>query len=390
MIPYGRHFLDEEDISAVVQVLREGVLTQGRYVEAFESKIAEYVGAKYAVAVSSGTAALHLCSIVADLRPGKLLATTPISFVATANAAQYVGADVVFSDIDLGTANLSLADLALVLDRYTDVRVVAPVHFAGLPCDMAEIQKLTKDLDVMLIEDGAHALGATYADGSMVGCCAYSHMTIFSLHPVKAIAAGEGGVITTNDESLYRRLLRLRSHGINKLDDLFINKKNSCTDLISNPWYYEMQELGYHYRITDIQCALALSQLNKINKFMARRKVLAGRYDEAFKNISWLKPIQLGMRMQSANHLYVLMIDFSQLSISRAEVMNRLLKSGIGTQVHYMPIPMHPFYEKAGYTLDSCPMAVEYYKHALTIPLFYGLTNSEQDFIIAEISKLAS
>ncbi|MFZ3087901.1 MAG: DegT/DnrJ/EryC1/StrS family aminotransferase, partial [Methylotenera sp.] len=243
MIPYGKHHIDEEDIQAVVNVLRSGILTQGPAIEAFEQAIAGYVGAKYAVAVSSGTAALHLAALAAGVGPGTSLVTTPITFVASANAGLYAGGRVVFADIDPDTVNMSPDALKMALAKNSDARAVIPVHFAGLPCDMPAIKLAADQTGAVVIEDAAHALGATYPDGKRVGSCAHSLMTIFSFHPVKAIAAGEGGMITTNDEATYRKLLRSRSHGINKLDDPFLLPSEAVTDGHPNPWYYEMQEL---------------------------------------------------------------------------------------------------------------------------------------------------
>lgn len=282
MIPYGKHHVEEDDIQAVAAVLRGGVLTQGPAVEAFESAIAGYVGAKYAIAVSSGTAGLHLAAMVAGVGPGAALITSPITFVASANAGLYAGGRVVFADVDFGTVNMSPASLEKALADNSDVKAIVPVHFAGLPCDMLAIKSLADKAGAAVIEDAAHALGATYSNGSKVGCCENSLMTVFSFHPVKAIAAGEGGMITTNDETVYRRLLRLRSHGINKLNDPLLLSGQAYTDGVLNPWYYEVQELGFHYRITDIQCALGLSQLKKLDKFLERRRILVERYDAAF------------------------------------------------------------------------------------------------------------
>jgi perosamine synthetase len=246
MIPYGRHCLDEDDIKAVVDVLRHAALTQGPMVEAFEQAVADYVGVKHAVAVASGTAGLHLAAMAAGVGPGRSLVTSPITFVATANAAIYTGGSAVFADIDPDTLNLSPLALEDVLRREKNVAAVSPVHLAGLPCDMPAIRAAADRAGAVVIEDAAHALGASYPTGERVGSCGHSLMTVFSFHPVKAIAAGEGGMITTNDDAVYRRLLRLRSHGINKLDDPFQCVEQAESGGARNPWYYEMQELGYH------------------------------------------------------------------------------------------------------------------------------------------------
>ncbi len=388
MIPYGRHHIDEEDIQAVVEVLRSGALTQGPAVEVFEQSLARYVGAKFAVAVSSGTAALHLAALVAGVGPGKTLVTSPITFVASANAALYAGARVVFADIDPGTINMSAGALHDALASSPGTRAVIPVHFAGLPCDMVAIRALADKAGAVVIEDAAHALGAYYPDGMRVGSCNHSLMTIFSFHPVKAISAGEGGMITTNDETTYRKLLRLRSHGINRLDDPFQLPEQAETNGLRNPWYYEMQELGFHYRITDMQCGLALSQLKKLDRFIARRRALVNRYDNAFSGMQNCRPAQTTGRDQSGQHLYVLRINFAPIGLSRAQLMQELKSRGIGSQVHYIPVPAHPYYRRLGHSPKDYPNAQQYYQEALSIPLFYDLTDEQQDQVISAIREL--
>lgn len=390
MIPYGRHHIDEEDIQAVVDVLRSGWLTQGPAVEAFEQAIAEYVGAKYAVAVSSGTAALHLAALAAGVGPGTSLVTSPITFVASANAALYAGGRPLFADIDPATINMSPSSLSEVLRRNPDVRAVVPVHFAGLPCDMPAIKEAADKAGAMVIEDAAHALGAQYLDGRRVGCCAYSLMTIFSFHPVKAIAAGEGGMITTNDQPTYRKLLRLRSHGINKLDDPFQLPEQAKTNGVPDPWYYEMQELGFHYRITDIQCGLALSQFKKLDRFIARRRELVKTYDKAFAGMSKCRPAQVAGRDQSGHHLYVLRIDFNASGSSRAQFMQELRTRQIVSQVHYIPVPAQPYYRRLGFKPEDYANAQKYYQEALSIPLFYDLTDGQQGQVISALKSLLS
>lgn len=388
MIPYGRHHIDEDDVQAVVQILRSGALTQGPAVDAFERAIADYVGVRYAVAVSSGTAGLHLAAMAAGLGAGTALITSPITFVASANAALYVGGTPVFADIDPCSINMSPASLDQALAVHPEARVVMPVHFGGLPCDMAAIKALADAAGAVVIEDAAHALGATYPTGERVGSCAYSLMTVFSFHPVKAIAAGEGGMITTNDEPTYRRLLRLRSHGINKLDDPFQVPAQAETDGTRNAWYYEMQELGYHFRITDIQCALALSQFGKLDQFIARRRTLAKSYDAAFTGMRYCRAAQATGRDESGHHLYVLQIDFSGAGLSRTQVMNALRARQIITQVHYIPVPAQPHYRRMGFRPEDYPHASHFYQEALTIPLYYDLTTDEQELVIAEIKNL--
>ena len=388
MIPYGKHHIDEEDIQAVVNVLRSGILTQGPLIEQFEQEIARYVGARYAVAVSSATAGLHLAALAAGVGPGSTLITSPITFVASANAGLYAGAKVVFADIDPQTINMSPKSLKITLENNPNTKAVIPVHFAGLPCDMPAIRLLADNAGAVIIEDAAHALGASYLDGGKVGSCLHSLMTIFSFHPVKAIAAGEGGMITTNDEAIYRKLLRLRSHGINKLDDLLEMPSEAHTKGEINPWYYEMQELGFHYRITDMQCALALSQFKKLDQFISRRRTLAKNYDEVFSTFRNCRPAQNMGRDFSGHHLYVLRIDFNSLGISRANLMKELKEKGIGSQVHYIPVPMQPYYRKLGLNLEDLPDAINYYQEALSVPLFYDLKEAQQEYIATVFKDL--
>ena len=388
-IPYGKHFIDQADIEAVVNVLRNGPLTQGPKILEFEQKFASYVNCKYAVAVSSCTAGLHIASIAAGLKKDDILITSPITFVASSNAALYVGANVKFVDINPYTVNMDSRSLSIALQDSTSAKVVIPVHFGGLPCEMENIKTVCDEAGVVIIEDAAHALGSKYRNGNMVGSCCYSLMTVFSLHPVKAIAAGEGGIVTTNDESVYRHLLRLRSHGINKLDDQFLCLDQSVSASGPNPWYYEMQELGYHYRITDIQCALASSQLNKINDFVERRKKIARRYFEAFKGIdclSFAQPFEI-LKL-SALHLFVLRINFNELKVDRAMFMQLLKDKNIVTQVHYMPVPMQPYYKLLGVELKHDSHYSRYYDECLSIPIYYSLSDSEQEYVISVLKDI--
>ncbi|MCE9619613.1 MAG: UDP-4-amino-4,6-dideoxy-N-acetyl-beta-L-altrosamine transaminase [Planctomycetes bacterium] len=388
MIPYGRHHVDEADIQAVVDVLRGRALTQGPMVDAFEKAIADFVGAKYAVAMSSATAGLHLAALAAGVGPGKTLITSPITFVASANAGVYCGGQIAFADIDPATVNMCPASLQEAVSKHTNVRAVIPVHFAGLPCDMPAIKKAADSGGAVVIEDAAHALGATYPGGKRVGCCSHSLMTVFSFHPVKAIAAGEGGMITTNDEPTYRKLLRLRSHGINKANDPLQLPDQSLTAGEPNLWYYEMQELGFHYRITDIQCALGLSQFKKLERFLARRRELVAAYDRDFAGMKTCAPAQRTGRELSGHHLYVLRADFAAAGTTRPRVMAALKSRGIGTQVHYIPVPAHPFYQRMGLKPADYPRSQEYYRSALSIPLFYDLTNAQQKQVVEAVREL--
>ena len=387
-IPYGKHFIDDEDIKAVVEVLKYKNLTQGDEVEKFEIAVAKYVGAKYAVAISSWTAGLHIANLALGVKTGDEVVTSPITFVASSNSAIYCGATPVFSDIDKKTINICPNQLEETIKKNSKIKVIIPVHYSGLPCDMKSISDIAKKYNLSVIEDAAHALGAKYSDGSMVGSCKYSEMTGFSFHPVKSIAAGEGGMITTNNYSIYKKLIRYRSHGINKLDDSFINKQNSETNGLINPWYYEMQELGYNYRITDIQCALGLSQLKKLDKFLERRKDLVNRYDEVFKAFKNLNPIQIEDRDLSSHHLYVVRINFEKIKTSRAELMNKLKKRGILCQVHYIPVTSQPYYLELGYNTTEYPESLNFYKEALSIPLYYTLSNEDQRSVIKILKEL--
>jgi perosamine synthetase len=384
---YGKHFLDEDDIASVVDVLRNGALTQGPKVEEFENKVAQFVGAKYAVAVSSGTAALHIACLAANLNEHSVVVTSPITFVASANCAQYVGAETQFADIDPETLNISPDALRKACSNLKKVSAIIPVHFGGLPCDMSAISQIAQEHNAILIEDASHALGGLYEDGGRVGNCKYSAMTVFSFHPVKIIAAGEGGMITTNDEGLYKKLLRLRSHGINKLDDQFQIEDLATTDGKTNPWYYEMQELGFNYRITDIQSALGLSQFEKIDRFLARRKEIAKRYDQAFAGHPKIQPCQSKWREQSALHLYVVKIAYSP-SMTRQSVMTKLSEAGIHCQVHYIPVHLQPYYRNKGFNAGDYPESEQYYAQALSLPEYYGLEDHQQDYVIDVLNKV--
>ena len=381
VIPYGKHFVDDADVLAVSEVVKNGPLTQGHYVDRLEREIASYVGAKYAVAVSSATAGLHISYKALGLSFGEKIATSAVTFVSTANAAHYCGATVKFVDIDPVTLNMNAKCLRANIIDDEKVRIVANVLFGGCALGADEIYEIARSQNCFVVEDAAHALGSKYPCGAKVGSCKYSDSTVFSLHPVKSIAAGEGGVITTNDSKLYQKLLRLRSHGINKVNDDFMNHQLAFEDGAPNLWYYEMQELGYHYRITDIQCALASSQLIKLDEFLKRRRELASRYVRIFADVNEITPVQKHSIANSANHLFVVRIDFKKLGLKRNAVMHRLRAKNIITQVHYIPIPMHPYYRGLGHTMKDLACAGEYYKEALSLPLYYSLSDDEQDFV---------
>jgi len=398
IIPYGRHYIDEDDIQSVVDVLRYGMLTQGPKVSEFEKKVANYVGAKYAVAVANGTAALHLSCMALDLDKGDEVITSPNTFVATSNSILYVGAKPVFVDIDKQTLNIDINKIEKKILSSNNIKAIFPVHFAGLPCDMERIKQLAVKYNLDIVEDASHALGATYDDNSKVGNCQYSNMTIFSFHPVKGIAAGEGGMITTNDYTLYRKLTLLRSHGITKgnfefpgvsrPDNSLINKDDALENGELKRWYYEMQSLGFNYRITDIQSALAISQMDKIDLFLDERKSIAKHYDKAFKGLPNITLLQTHGRDNSSHHVYVVSIDFDKISMTRHQFMEELAEQGIGSQVHYIPVVNHPYYQKLQYNTEGLPTVKEYYKGALSIPLYYGLSRIEVNKIVEAVREL--
>ena len=390
MIPYGRHSTNFRDAFQVAFQVRFRSLTQGAKIEELERLFADKVGAKYAVAVSSATAGLHLSVLSLNLPMNSSVATSPISFVASSNAIIYAGSKATFVDIHPNSANIDINSLKVSIGLDSSIKAVIPVHYSGFPCDMKSIYEICQSNGVSIIEDAAHALGAHYESGESVGSCKYSDLTVFSLHPVKSITAGEGGIITTNSYDLYKKLLRLRSHGINKKDDKFLNGVLSVTDGKPNLWYYEMQELGFHYRMTEIQAVLAISQLKRLDAFMLKRCQLALRYVKEFKsekNFNFLTGHDLEL---SGNHLFVIKIDFSRVQKSRNQIMLELRELGILTQVHYLPIPLHPFYSKLGYGIENIPNALIFYNQALSIPLFYGLSKRQQNFVINSLRKVIS
>jgi perosamine synthetase len=371
LIPYGRQSINFWDVYAVVKQLGFNSLTQGQKTIEFEKYAAEYCGAKYAVAVSNATAGLQIALNSLDLPENSMVATSPISFVASSNSILYNNLKPYFVDIDRENGNISIEKLTELLQSGLQISAIVPVHFAGQSCNMLELKELSNEYNFKIIEDAAHALGAHHQDGSKVGSCKFSDITVFSMHPVKSITSGEGGIITTNDKDIYLKLLRLRSHGINKLDDQFVNQINSQTNGETNLWYYEMIQLGYNFRLTDIQSALALSQIKRLDKFISIRKKIAFRYLKLLKNIKHIKPlIQAKEINRSALHIYVLDIDFTKLKISRNQIMQKLREKGIGSQVHYIPIPMQPYYRDLGFEPSDYPNAMNFYNSTLSIPIF--------------------
>lgn len=399
MIPYGKHYIDDSDIEAVADVLKNGMLTQGPKIQEFEEKVAEYVGANFAVAVSSATAALHIACTVAGIKKGSSAVTSANTFVASSNAILYCQGSPLFTDIDPYSLGMSVSSLEKILKENSSVRAVIPVHFAGLAKNMQEIQSLCKSKKITIIEDAAHALGSSYECGHKVGSCKYSDLTCFSFHPVKGVTTGEGGIITTNCSKMYKLMLKLRSHGICKGNFDYPGVSSSHTDVlfkpeeaydcnVLNPWYYEMQELGFNYRMTDIQAALGISQMNKINKFINRRRKIAYSYDKWFKDSKLIEIQQNENRSIHSLHLYTIKIDFRELGVTRRNFMEELISFGIGSQVHYIPVPFHPYYESLGFDIKNYPNALDYYNKALSIPIFYSLTDDDVEFVAKSIINL--
>jgi perosamine synthetase len=388
LIPYGRHTVTFSDAFKVAWQVRFNSLTQGSKILEFEKAVAELVGAKFAVATSSATAGLHIGVQALGLPAHSRIITSPISFVASSNSILYSNHIPVFADINRETLNIDASQIRKSISQNRGVRAVIPVHFAGLPKGLPEIASLAASSEMYVIEDAAHSLGARYETGEMVGSCKYSDMTVFSFHPVKSITTGEGGMITTNNYEIYKKLLRLRSHGINKLDDVFVNKIQSHTGGLQNPWYYEMIELGYNYRITDIQAALGLNQLKKLPNFVKKREELVHNYDRYFENCDLIRPAQARISGSSSNHIYPVRINYSKLKVSRAELMKQLLERGIGSQVHYIPIPMQPYYQSLGYKIEATPESLAFYNEALSIPLYPKLTKRTQNFVANTLKKM--
>jgi len=377
-IPYGRQWIDEDDERAVLSALRSDFLTQGPAVRQFETELAAFVGARFAVAVSSATAGLHLSLAALELGPGEGI-TSPITFVATANAMAYVGLRPVFADVDLETVNLSPdAARAAVTDQ---TRVIVPVHFAGRPADMPTFRDIADEAGVRLVEDAAHAIGSEQGHGK-VGDCRHSDATVFSFHPVKTMTTGEGGAVTTNDPELYERLLLLRTHGITR-DPARLSEQPGA-------WWYEQQRLGFNYRLTDLQAALGSSQLKKLDRFIDRRLAIVDRYQAAFADLDWLRPPRPRGQARIGYHLFVVQIDFERLGQSRSEVMTALAAQGVGSQVHYIPVPRQPWYRKTYGEPGRLPAADLYYERALSLPLFPAMSDEDVERVIAAVRDLPS
>ncbi len=380
MIPYGRQEIGDDDIRAVVDVLQSDFLTQGPAVPAFERALADYCGAPYAVAVNSATSALHIACLALGVGPGDRVWTSPNTFVASANCARYCGAEVDFVDIDPATYNLSPAALAEKLKHAERMgmlpKVVIPVHFAGQPCDMQAIAELAARYGFHVIEDASHAVGARYGD-SLTGDCRYSDITVFSFHPVKIITTGEGGMATTRSAELARRMQLLRSHGVTREPEELQRRDEG-------PWYYEQQFLGFNYRMTDIQAALGSSQLQRLDQWLARRQALADAYDEALAGLPLILPARAAGR-RSAWHLYVVQVDPQRTTRTRREVFENLRAAGIGVNVHYIPVHTQPDYRALGFVPGQFPQAEAYYARCISLPLFAGLGDAEQQQVVAAV-----
>lgn len=382
-LPYAKQSIADEDIEAVAQALRSNAITRGPVVEAFEEAVAAYCGAKYAVAFTNGTAALFAACFAAETGPYDRLLTTPNTFIATAGAGIQFGATPVFIDIDRTTGNLDLEQLSYNLD-YPSTRgknVVIPVHFSGIPVDMEKLNRMIMDPNTVVIEDAAHAIGSCYISGAQVGSCENSDMTIFSFHPAKTITTGEGGMVTTNSAELYHRLKRYRNNGIEKSPEYFQQSE-------LYPGYYEVNEITGNFNFTDIQAALGLSQLKRLDQIVVSRRKLVAAYRERLQGLVGIKLFTEEYDSNTAFHLFVVQIDFSRFSVSRAEVMAKLKENQIGTQLHYIPLYRHPVIQsRSGDLSEYFPEMEGYYAEALSLPLYYGLTVDDVDRVVETLKK---
>ena len=377
MIPYGRQDISEADIQAVVDVLRSDFLTQGPAVPAFENCLAAYCGASHAVAVNSATSALHIACLALDVGPGDIVWTSPITFVASANCALYCGASIDFVDIDPRTYNMSVeqleAKLAHVAQHGKLPKVVIPVHLCGQPCDIVAIHALAQQYGFKIIEDASHAIGGKYRD-ELIGNCRYSDITVFSFHPVKIITTAEGGMAMTNDAQLAKRMQLLRSHGITR-------DVNEMTHAPDGPWYYQQIDLGYNYRMTDLQAALGLSQMQRLDEFVSKRHAIANRYDQLLAGLPVTAPWQ-HPDGYSGLHLYVIRLKRDKIGKTHRQVFEGLRAANIGVNLHYIPVHCQPYYEGLGFKAGYCPEAEQYYAEAISLPMYPGLTEAQQDRVV--------
>ncbi|MBC8159560.1 MAG: UDP-4-amino-4,6-dideoxy-N-acetyl-beta-L-altrosamine transaminase [Alphaproteobacteria bacterium] len=391
-LPYGRQWIDDDDIAAVAQALRGDFLTTGPMVDKFEQAFAERVGARFAVVCTSGTAAQHLTTLALELKPGDTAIVPAVTFLSTANCARYVGTEVVFADVDPDTGLMEAEHLREALSRATNAGAVFPVHLTGQCANMQAIHDLARQHGLTIVEDACHAIGTTYETQDnktiAVGACAHSDMAVFSLHPVKTITMGEGGVITTNDAALAARLKRLRSHGMTREAGRFVNSDLALDGTgETNPWYYEMAEVGFNYRAPDINCALGLSQLSKLDRFVAARRALVAHYDRRLAPLApRIKPLSK-TACAPGWHLYVALIDFKAAGMERAELMAKLHERGIGSQVHYIPVHVQPYYRDR-YGDTELPGAMTYYDRCLSLPLFPEMSTDDADRVVDALANL--
>jgi UDP-4-amino-4,6-dideoxy-N-acetyl-beta-L-altrosamine transaminase len=392
-LPYSRQTIDNDDIDAVVQVLRGDWLTTGPAVVAFEAALAERTSAPHAIACANGTVALHLAALAMGLGEGDVAIVPTVTFLATANAVRYTGAEVVFADVDPDSGLMTASTLKEALARAGDgkARAVLPVHLAGQTVDMAAISDISDTADLTVIEDAAHAIGTMVDDNGKlipVGSCANSVMTTFSFHPVKTIAMGEGGAITTRDPALAERLAQLRNHGMSQAEEGFSETEQAfAADGTRNPWYYEMAELGFNYRVTDMQCALGFSQMSKLDASIARRHEIVAWYDERLAGLAPLVlPLKRTGNCAPAWHLYVALIDFAAAGIERGALMTALRSDGIGTQVHYIPVHRQPYYRRRYGAMDL-PGADRYYERALSLPMFPAMEEGDVDRVVEALAR---
>ena len=395
-LPYGKQSISESDIKAVIKVLQSDWLTQGPKIPEFERKLAETVNTSLAIACSNGTAALHLAMLALEVGPDDMVVTSANTFLASANCARFVGADVCFCDIDPETGLIDLNSLEknIKADTKRKIKVIIPVHFAGQPTDVAAIYKLASKYNIRVVEDACHALGAYYSHKGQeyrIGECKHSDMTVFSFHPVKHVAMGEGGAVVTNNSRLAEKIRRFRNHGIQKADSKYDDYALS-PDSDTNPWYYEMHELGFNYRLTDIQAALGITQLQKLSWSIKRRSEIAKYYYQLIKDYfpdRIIKPLQINPGSHHAYHLFVVLIDFEKAGVSRAKVMNKLRENGIGTQVHYIPVPLQPYYRALyGAKPGDFPNAEKYYLQALSLPMYPDLTQDDCERVINSLKTV--
>lgn len=372
-IPYARQSIDSNDIKAVIDALKSDYITQGPRIHEFEKRVARYCGAKYAVAVNSGTSALHAACFAANIKPGDEVITSPISFAASANCVLYCGGKPKFADILEDTIGIDPSAIERCITNKT--KAIIPVDFAGHPAELAEIKKIASKHNLIVVEDAAHALGAEYKD-KKVGCCEYSDMTILSFHPVKHITTGEGGMILTNKRNLYDKLVMFRTHGITKDRNKLVNKRNGL-------WFYEMQYLGFNYRITDIQCALGLSQMSKLDDFIKRRREIASFYKDEFNDTDGIMCLNEKKHAVSSWHIFPV-----RIRRHRDKIFDRLRSMGIGVNLHYIPIYLHPYYKKMGYRKGLCPKAERYYRGAMTLPLYPGMSDSEVKRVVKVTKRI--